>query len=575
MRPAAVNAHGHYSRADGWDEIRIIMPRRGTKQKIARSGVAWYKTANLKIKNYNYGSKMDESNKLAAGEEQPEVTGSNPYMIEEESLKEPENPLPRLSLEELPESLRAAVARAGWPSLMPVQSLALPYLLDKQDIMVQSRTGSGKTGAFLLPSLERLDPDKKECQALMLVPTRELALQVASEAEILFGNTGLKVAALYGGVSYGKQNDALHGGAQLVVGTPGRVLDHLIKRNFNLDALRMLVLDEADRMLSIGFYPDMKEVQRYLPKRSVPVHFFSATFPPQVLRVAKEFMPNPRLLSLSTDQVHHIDAMDHSYYVVKPMEKDRVLARILELESPSAAIIFCNTKSDVHYVTAVLKGFGYNADELSADLSQNMRERVLQNMRNGSVRFLVATDVAGRGIDIPELTHVILYAPPEDHESYIHRAGRTGRAGAGGTVISLVDIMQKMELARIVKHYKINMHERTLPTEEHLGRVVGERLTVLLEGELRRKTRLEEERMHRFMPLVKELAENEDSLKLLAMLLDEQYQRSLHAAPSQPAPEEHREPKRPASAGSDSQGASKNSSRKRRPRGRGNENRSK
>lgn len=458
----------------------------------------------------------------------------NPYAVDEESLSEPENPLPRVELEDLPQSLQEAIARAGWTRLMPVQSLALPYLLAGQDIMAQSRTGSGKTGAFLLPALKRLDPSKDECQALILVPTRELALQVASEAVVLFGQSGLRVAALYGGVAYGKQNEALHGGAQLVVGTPGRVLDHLIKRNFSLEALRMLVLDEADRMLSIGFYPDMKEVQRYLPKREIPVHFFSATFPPQVLRVAREFMPNPRLLSLSTDQVHHIDAMDHIYYVVKPMEKDRALTRILELESPAAAIIFCNTKADVHYVTAVLKGFGYNADELSADLSQNMRERVLQNMRDGHLRFLVATDVAGRGIDIPELTHVILYAPPEDHESYIHRAGRTGRAGAGGTVISLVDIMQRMELGRIAKHFKINMREKSLPTEEDLGQVVGERLTVLLEGELRRKTKLEAERMRRFLPLAQSLVADDDSVMLLAQLLDEKYQASLHTPPAQP-----------------------------------------
>lgn len=517
---------------------------------------------------------MDKKNseQPTADENQTDTRHNSTYDFEEDSLKEPENPLPRLSLEELPASLKAALDRAGWKQLMPVQSLALPYLLDKQDIMVQSRTGSGKTGAFLLPALERLEAEKNECQALMLVPTRELAIQVAAEANTIFAGTGLKVAALYGGVSYGKQTDALHGGAQLVVGTPGRVLDHLLKRNFNLNALRMLVLDEADRMLSIGFYPDMKEVQRYLPKHRVPVHFFSATFPPQVLRVAKEFMEKPRLLSLSTDQVHHIDAMEHSYYVVKPMEKDRVLTRILELENPSAAIIFCNTKADVHYVTAVLKGFGYNADELSADLSQKQRERVLHEMRHGLLRFLVATDVAGRGIDIPELTHVILYAPPEDHESYIHRAGRTGRAGAGGTVISLVDIMQKMELARIAKHYKITMHERSLPSEEDLGHVVGERLTALLEGELRRKTKLEGERMRRFLPLAQSLAQDEDAVTLLAMLLDEKYQANLHT-PAIPPAEQKPSGQKQASAKSSESSADKSKRRgsRRPPRKRNND----
>ncbi len=488
------------------------------------------------------------------------------YSVEEESLCQPENPLPRAALEDLPQALQEACARAGWNGLMPVQSLALPYLLQQQDIMVQSRTGSGKTGAYLLPTLDRLDPAKAECQAMVLVPTRELALQVAAEAETLYRGTGLRTATLYGGVGYGKQNDALHGGAQLVVGTPGRVLDHLIRRNFSLSALRMLVLDEADRMLSIGFYPDMKEVQRYLPDRRVPVHFFSATFPPQVLRMAGEFMPNPALLSLSSQQVHHIESMEHVFYQVKPMEKDRALVRVLEMESPAAAIVFCNTKSDVHYVTAVLQGFGFNADELSADLSQNRREEVLTRLRAGQLRFLVATDVAARGIDIPELTHVVLYSPPEDQESYIHRAGRTGRAGAGGTVISLVDIMEKMELGRIARHYKITLAEKQLPDDDKLAQVVGERLSALLEASLRSKTRLEQERMRRFIPLAKSMLDDDDSIRLLCMLLDEEYQKSLHAVAGQPAPSKSGEKrdghdKNPANDGQ--------RQRSRRPRGKG------
>ncbi|MDR1359767.1 MAG: DEAD/DEAH box helicase, partial [Deltaproteobacteria bacterium] len=306
------------------------------------------------------------------------------------------------------------------------------------------------------------------------------------------------------------------------------ILDHLQSRNFNLEALRMLILDEADRMLSIGFYPDMKDVQSYLPKKRVPVHFFSATYPPQVLRVAKEFMLNPAMLSLSHKEVH-IAGMEHNFYTVRPMEKDRALTRIIELESPSAAIIFCNTKANVHYVTAVLQGFGYNADEISADLSQSGREQVLNAMRLGNIRFLVATDVAARGIDIPELSHVILYEPPEDQESYIHRAGRTGRAGAGGTVISLVDVMEKMELQRIGKYYKIDLKEKSVPSDELIAQVVGERLTALLEGRLRKLTVLQKERLRRFVPLAGQLAREEDSTALLALLLDEQYHAQLHA----------------------------------------------
>ncbi|MCB0187522.1 MAG: DEAD/DEAH box helicase, partial [Caldilineaceae bacterium] len=308
-----------------------------------------------------------------------------------------------MTLESLPDPLRAAVARAGWTQLMPVQARAIPYLLAERDLMIQARTGSGKTGAFLLPILARLDANVNRCQALILVPTRELAQQVWHEAVTLCGDSGLRAVAVYGGVGYGPQNEALKHGAHIVVGTPGRVLDHLLKRNFTLDKLAMLVFDEADRMLSMGFYPDMKQVQRYLPERALHICMFSATFPGYVLRTAREFIRNPELLSLSRDHVHVTDT-EHLYYAVPDMARERSLVRILEVENPASAIIFCNTKANVRFVTIVLQRFGYDADELSADLAQADRERVLTKVRSGKLRFLVATDVAGRGIDIPDLS---------------------------------------------------------------------------------------------------------------------------------------------------------------------------
>ncbi len=468
-------------------------------------------------------------------------------------VEQPENALPPVSLADLPPALQEAAARANWPNLMPVQAHALPYLLRGRDLMVQARTGSGKTGAFLLPALERLDPSEAVCQCLILVPTRELALQVEHVARTLFEGTAFSAAAVYGGVGYGRQMEALRAGVTLVVGTPGRVLDHLLRRTLNLDHLRMLVFDEADRMLSIGFYPDMKAIQRYLPKRRIPGHFFSATFPPHVLRLAGEFLRDPDLLSLSQKEVH-IAGIEHAYYAVKPMEKDRVLVRVLEMENPASAIIFCNTKANVHYVTGVLQGFGYNADELSADLSQAKREEVLARLRKGEIRFLVATDVAARGIDIPDLSHVILYEPPEDRESYIHRAGRTARAGAGGTVISLVDIMQKMELDRIAKLYKITLSERETPDDAALSAVVGARLTALLEGRLRgTASGLVRERWQRFLPLVQQLASDEEASLLLAMLLDDVYQANLHPA----LPQEQREQREPREERGESGGESR------------------
>ena len=459
--------------------------------------------------------------------------------VAELSVSEPENALPPTSLDELSPALQEACARAGWRSLMPVQSLALPYLLAGRDIMVQSRTGSGKTGCYLLPMLAELAPELKAPQALVLVPTRELALQVEREAAVLFGGTGLEVAAIYGGVGYKKQMDALRAGVQVIVGTPGRVLDHLLRRSLDLASLRLLVFDEADRMLSIGFYPDMKEIQRYLPRR-LHTCLFSATYPPHVLKLATEFMRAPDMLSLSRKEVH-VAEVEHLFCQVKPMDKDRALVRLLETENPASAIIFCNTKANVHYLAGVLQGFGYSADGLSADLSQSRREAVLEKARQGKLQYLVATDVAARGIDIPDLSHVFLYEPPEDHESYIHRAGRTGRAGSAGTVISLVDVMQRMELERIAKHYKISLSEMPAPTDADAARAASARLMALLEARYRGLTGLERMRVARYADLARELArtpneaadaaageaEENENLLLLAMLLDACHQESL------------------------------------------------
>lgn len=455
--------------------------------------------------------------------------------------------LPDLTFEGMPERLRQAAARAGWTSLMPVQARAIPHLLAGRNMMIQARTGSGKTGAFLLPMLERLDPKRNECQALILVPTRELARQVWQEAETLCAESGLRTVPVYGGVGYGAQIEALKQGTHILVGTPGRVLDHLLRRTLSLEHLRMLILDEADRMLSLGFYPDMQQVQRYLPSRAVHTCMFSATFPESVIRTAREFIRNPEFISLSSDHVHVTDT-DHVFYVVPGMDKDRSLVRLIEVENPASAIIFCNTKARVHYVAVVLERFGYDADELSADLSQKERERVLERVRQGTLRFLVATDVAARGLDIPELSHVIQYEPPDDVENYIHRAGRTGRAGASGVAITLVNKGERFALERIAKQYGIEMQERPLPTDADVAALVSERLTALLEARLRQRDKLQTERSHRFEPLARSLAESEDELDVITMLLDDTYQQMLHAPVPQPSGEtptrERPQPKR-------------------------------
>jgi ATP-dependent RNA helicase DeaD len=458
----------------------------------------------------------------------------------------PHHPLADITFNQLPSNLQEAAARAGWTSLVAVQARAIPYVLARRNMMIQARTGSGKTGVYLLPMLVHLDPARPTCQALILVPTRELARQVWQEAEKICGETGLHTVAVYGGVGYGPQVSALKAGAQIVIGTPGRVLDHLLKRTFSLEQLKMLVYDEADRMLSMGFYPDMQALQHYLPRRPVHTCMFSATFPDSVMRTAHAFIRDGEFLSLSTDHIHVTDT-EHIYYVVQGMDKDRSLVRLIEVENPASAIIFCNTKARVHYISVVLQRFGYDADEISADLSQAERDHVLDRVRAGTLRFLVATDVAARGLDIPALSHVIQYEPPEETEAYIHRAGRTGRAGASGVAISLVNLVEKADLDKIAREFSISFEQRTIPSDEDVEVVVAERMTALLEARLRQRDKLQTERSHRFAPLARSLAENEDESPIITMLLDDYYQQSLHAPvvqPSEaPSPEKNRHPR--------------------------------
>jgi ATP-dependent RNA helicase DeaD len=259
---------------------------------------------------------------------------------------------------------------------------------------------------------------------------------------------------------------------------------------------------------------------------------FSATFPQTVRSLARQFMDNAAFLSLSEDQIH-VAETSHQMVLASSMEKDRILIRLIEFENPDSAIIFCNTKQRTHYVAIVLQRFGYNADELSGDMDQRSRERVMNKLREGQLRFLVATDVAARGIDISDLSHVFQYEVPDDPEQYIHRAGRTGRAGATGIAITLADpFLDQIPLKKIEKQYSLVFEERPCPTDEELATLVGERLTIQLEKKLAERDNLKIERMQRFVPLVKELVEDEHGLALIAMLLDDHYQQTLHTPPS-------------------------------------------
>ena len=452
--------------------------------------------------------------------------------------------LPDVSLSDLSEGMQAAVREAGWDALMPVQSKAIPYLLEGLDLMVQSRTGSGKTGAFLLPIIAKIDTRLEAVQALVLVPTRELARQVAEEAERLTSQGAVRTVVVYGGVGYGPQISALKGGSQLVVGTPGRILDHLMRGTMSLKRLKTLVFDEADRLMSMGFYPDMRRLAEFMPGDRCS-YMFSATYPPSVLGLADRFLKDPARLNLSGDTVHVVDT-EHVYYVTSSMDKDRGLIRLIEIENPESAIVFCNRKSSVEYLAQVLKRFGYNADQMTSDLNQKQRERVLKRLRDKQLRFLVATDLAARGIDIDRLSHVILYDCPEEPESYIHRAGRTGRAGAVGTALSLVGHAEEIQLKKVAKQFSIPMECRPIPTDEDVQKVVAERVTAMLESDLRSRDSLQVERMQRLIPLARSLGESEDERAVIAMLIDDYYQKSLHAGPDWDEPQPQERPQHPA-----------------------------
>jgi ATP-dependent RNA helicase DeaD len=436
--------------------------------------------------------------------------------------------LPAVALADLPLITQAAVKQMGWESLTPVQESAIPYLLDQTDLIVQSRTGSGKTGAFLLPLFHLLDSTKAEVQALVLTPTRELARQVVEEFRKMHpadSERQFRSALVYGGVKYGPQIQALHDGAQLVVGTPGRVIDLLERRDFALSGLRFFILDEADEMLSMGFLPAIKELARYLPKKRSS-YMFSATMPVKVQSLARDFLQEPGFLSLSAGQ-ESVETIEHQYFVVPPMEKDRILVRLIEMENPESAIIFANTKRDVEYLTNFLRNYGHDADGISGDLTQSAREAVMARLKSSTLRFLVATDVAARGIDVSELGHVFMYDVPQDPEYYIHRSGRTARAGRSGTVVVLATAEDHANLKAMARRYGVELEKHEVPTESEVTARVSERMTILLEERARHKTGLERERFLRFGPVIGQLAREEP--ELLMMLMDDFYHEQMHA----------------------------------------------
>jgi ATP-dependent RNA helicase DeaD len=304
-----------------------------------------------------------------------------------------------------------------------------------------------------------------------------------------------------------------------VVGTPGRILDHLGAGRLKLDSLVTLVFDEADELLSLGFWPDMKEVRTYLPPKRL-TGLFSATMPERVLSLSRQFLDEPEFISLTEGGMRSPEEIEHYHYIVSAQEKDAVLARILEFEDPESAIIFCNTRDDVRFVSGYLKRRGVDADMIQGDMSQAAREHVMKRIKSGDLRYLVATDVAARGIDISDLSHVIAYAAPDSPESYLHRTGRTGRAGKKGTAISLVSGRDIGNFQYIQNANRMKIPERPIPTESDVRERIAQRYEVRLEHAVRHLTDRERELAEqRFLPVVEHLIESDEGRRELAAIV--------------------------------------------------------
>jgi len=369
----------------------------------------------------------------------------------------------------------------GYEKPTPVQRDTIPAFLEGHDLVVQSRTGTGKTAAFGIPIVERVDGARGEIQALVLTPTRELTLQVREEVAKIGAAKGVRVQAIYGGDSIADQVRGIEAGAHVAVGTPGRVLDLLKRGSLRLDAVKWLVLDEADRMLDMGFAVEMGQIMSFVPKERQTL-LFSATVPLGIRGLIYNYLKEPRWVLLSEDFAY-VKEVRHTYIITPKMQKEAVLEKLIEYDQSTSSMIFCNTREEVRSVANFLVRRGLPAAMISSDLPQRKREQVMARFRSGQIRHLVATDVAARGIDIEELSHVFVYSTPDSPEAYIHRAGRTGRIGRGGVVVSLVSATDLMSFNRIANRYHLQLEERSVPTDEEVETRKTERLVALLAGE--------------------------------------------------------------------------------------------
>jgi ATP-dependent RNA helicase DeaD len=406
--------------------------------------------------------------------------------------------------------------KLGFTAPTTIQTQAIPEILAGRDVVGQSQTGTGKTAAFSLPILEQIDLDNRVVQGLILTPTRELASQVADAIRDFSGNRRLSVLTVCGGQSIERQIKSLQRGAQLVVGTPGRVIDLLDRGDLRLDQVRWVVLDEADEMLSMGFIDDVKKILQQAPKERQTA-CFSATMPRPIRDLINNFLKSPVTVTVEQPKATPSRIEQRVYMVPRGWTKAKALQPIMELEDPEAALIFVRTRKAAAELTSQLQSAGHSVDEYHGDLSQSQRERLLYRFKAGQVRWVVATDIAARGLDVDHLTHVINYDLPDQVESYIHRIGRTGRAGKTGTAITIIQPFDRRKLNLIERKVRQALVVSRIPTR---SQIEAQRLEKL-QNQLREA--LSGERMASFLPVVRDLSEEYDPHAIAAAALQMVY----------------------------------------------------
>lgn len=408
------------------------------------------------------------------------------------------------------------LAQLGFVEPTNIQIQAIPQLLAGNDIVGQSQTGTGKTAAYSLPMLEKIDVDNKSVQALILAPTRELAQQVAQAIEDFTWERKLRTLTVYGGQSIDRQIRSLERGVQVVVGTPGRIIDLLERKKLHLDNLTWAVLDEADEMLSMGFIDDVVKILEQTPKNRQTA-CFSATMPREIRMLINQFMNSPVTVSVEQPKAAPSQIEQQVYMVPRGWSKHKALQPILEIENPETALIFVRTKKTASELTIQLQEAGHNVDEYHGNLSQIQRERLVQRFRDGKINLVVATDIAARGLDVENLSHVINFDLPDNAETYIHRIGRTGRAGKTGIALSLVEPIDRRLLSQIERRVSQKLEVHQIPDR---AQVEAKRL-----GKLQNlvKESLTGERMASFLPIVRDLGGEYEPLAIAAAALQMLY----------------------------------------------------